>query len=432
MRILTIISCLFFFSTFCRGQNDDMYFISYFLDNYERGKYYESEGIGEDVEYLKLLLKIDSDTIKVVDTLNVLADFNFEDMIHFKQEKFFYFEEKSMHSLGEATHYSILDYSSDSLVMRRFARDLSVKSVMHFPYKKAYRVDVVRMCNEIDIETKELICRDKFFNSCRIKMKEFPEIFLPGICSPFQQQPFYRYKKFKKVDDNFKKTMGYKFPNEMPNAEFQIPNSFTVETSNILTTQINNDTYFLGNSELILEDGSQRECIWSLDKVSGKVDTIMPRNNFTYELNREGDWLYGTVVSVFDENKLKTEDRWADAFFAYELNSKDIASRYSLKNGPVPFLQDKTGKLILLHMPSRKRITIDLADPDSEILAMKENIVYYRIFDEIRRVEIDFISFSVLPDSDKLLCKNANFIPFTHHMFFYNGIKSRPVEEWVE
>jgi len=197
-----------------------------------------------------------------------------------------------------------------------------------------------------------------------------------------------------------------------------LPDSLAKSCSNEFAIEINNSKYLVGifvNYEPKFNDTIGQGRIYNKEKEEWqRIDLV----GINPHIKNWQEWLYGTGRTNYCI-------QWCDQEIA-----KKLKPRYDFTFGNMPNVAIYPGILYLYHIPSHKMIKWYPGDRDSEIITIHEGIIYYRVFDEIRTVELDTIKNEINWPSQKLLIKDKKRVPNIHWMFF--APKQDKVEEaWV-
>lgn len=183
---------------------------------------------------------------------------------------------------------------------------------------------------------------------------------------------------------------------DRPVFPFELPENMWLNEKRLLSIIINNNKFFIlpikwtqtneneiGSSWLAILDKNKKQ--WYQFQLKGNIQQA---RNF-------GDWLAGEVITsnvkVIKDNEGKIQDR----FFINRISPGHEIRRKENKQSGAPF-DDRTkflklyypGILYLLNLSKQKYIEWDTGQGDSEILLVQDEIVYYRINDEIYKVPI--------------------------------------------
>lgn len=77
-----------------------------------------------------------------------------------------------------------------------------------------------------------------------------------------------------------------------------------------------------------------------------------------------------------------------------------------------------TGKFFIYYVPTQQEIEYKGNDLDTELLFIKDDWVYFRDFDKIKRVRQEVVSFSLDKTSEVTICNDREMIPNVHHIFW--------------
>ena len=110
---------------------------------------------------------------------------------------------------------------------------------------------------------------------------------------------------------------------------------------------------------------------------------------------------------------------------------KDIppTTRYSNKYGFIPNLQFNTGKFFIWDLERNDFKVYVMGDLDTELLSIHEDWVYFRIFDEIRKIKLSDLDSRDYKQKTELLLKDKIRVPNIHQVFWAPEMPLRV--EWV-
>lgn len=436
---------------------DRLFLVMAYVDNFERDTTGGRNVVPIQPEYHKILYNVEADTLVVFDTLNVAPNHNLNRIIQYSDKQFFYLEEKSMFKIGSPNYFSILDYSGDSVIIRRYNSDEDADFWGYSAYPEAFFID-----NDIwiNIQYKRKLNYRALNRYCTfrvIKVDDYQRVYRSGVSSPFQYQPGFLYqypfihleknRKSYNLDDLYEKykneigsklkiTIGIHLKDyeQMPDSWIQIPRELRDSTISGVWVAINNDNYFVGGgvSKLKTEEGFAKSYRWIYDKKTEAIDTLLFDGQEDYRLKIYKDWLYGTAIlksEVFSSRYNRDTPEGREAL--YEKNRQITGGKYNLRNGKPPFLLNKTDQLILIHLPTKRKIKWHTGDIDSEILLAEGDKIYFRVYDEIRCVDIDLEKNAIAWSSETVIVKDKDIIPFVHHIFFSSTAQKKMEEVWI-
>lgn len=450
--------CVFINANFLMSQEDSkMFLLMAYEDSFDRDTSGSTKIEWND--YKKVLFNIQADTLVAFDTINVEENHSLNRLIHFTEKEFFYFEERNMFNYwGHPDYYSILDYSENKLTIRRVDVENSFNEYKHYSNLLTYLINgEVFIINQAKYDGKlRGIATNRFLNRENVSMIIENNIYRTGRSSPYHYEFAFSYfypfayvesignrtqseTIFKENIENYNSTLKIitgrtldKY-NEMPDAPVQIPRVYRDSTINRVDLVVSNENYFVvsGYSKIRNIPDSIVEYLWIFDKESNLIDTLNIQND-RYLLKNYNDWLYGTIVEKNRKPYQLDSYTEKERYNRYVQNQKIVEGKYNLKNGIPPFLLDKTGLLILYHIPTKKRIVWDTGELDSEILLIEDDKIYYRVYDEIRRIDLDSHKLNIDRDTDVILVQDKDKVPYIHHIFFSGTKQEKCKIEWVD
>lgn len=407
------------------NQNDSaLYFIMAFEDDFERvpNRYQTSFS-----EYDKILYRLDADTLALVDTLNATNGLRMKMLMHYPEQKLIYFEEIDLLGGREAEVISVLDYK-EGLALRRFKPDWDTTF-------QGYTLAIVPLLlnNELVFNNERTrrdnsytdYGRDRFFNKYRLAPQDFQNIVMPGFSGLQRSGPGgFAYSFVKGNFSQMKITRTLNF-SRMPAANIQLPDSLKNYNDPHVWVLINNERYFLGTGTINYTEASDsiRE-LWVYDKRRSSWKSILLPGLGTSKFMNYEDWLYGVILK--SSYHLSKNPSYKDSVMYFYNKYKD---RYSKQYGSPPDFVPLCGKLFLCHLPTNSLIIWDAGDLDAEVISISGHTVFYRVFDEIRAVELDENNLTIDWATDRILVKDQERIPYVHWMFF--APLSKIEEVWV-
>jgi hypothetical protein len=234
--------------------------------------------------------------------------------------------------------------------------------------------------------------------------------------------------RFTFPDKNFTKLkIGWSWKyDRMPDAPWQLPDSLKNENERYFDVWLNNDKYLALNFPLKEYTSNKTTKFYLLDKTNNSWDTIwLPAIAFSSYKN----WFYG-IEKIRDTcdfeiivSELCEKRKWEE--------KQKLEKKYNLHNGHPSSFLDYPGILFLYHVPSKKLIKWQAKDRDSEIIQIIDGYIYYRVFDELRKVKLDEKILNLDWSTDELIVKNKDIIPYVHHIFFSNTTQTKCEEVWV-
>ena len=381
---------------------------------------------GKYVCYKKLLFLMDGNKLKVIDTLNAAFPLMMNLITQFEDQKILYFEEEqitvSQLKENESPYYyfSILDYSKNNISLKRYRSDWDSSFLEHLDAIPIIKnKELIIMIEQGENGFDEAYGYDRNFRKYRIFMDDFQNPYIEGhrafLRSNIGRMTYEYDSSFQVLTIPFSNSLNYH-----PKALIQEPDSFKRRQDLDLWVIINNERYFVGCdgwNTALPEPYKQELKIYDKKRKIWSRWMYVNTRNF---INKE-DWLYGSISNFWKtlEEKEKIE----------EITNK-YKYRYDFTFGDMNEIGGYPGILYLYYIPTKMYIEWDTGDPDSEIITIHEDTIYYRVFDEIRTVELDTIKNEINWPSQKLLIKDKKRVPNIHWMFF--APKQDKVEKvWV-
>ena len=394
--------------------------------------YYPRQNYGSDSILLSCLYKLDLDTLILVDTLNYdPKSFNrVSYMRHFDAHKWILWHEKMTENNKEkyyieneqfpSQYISVLDYSSDSIVIRRVDTDSVAPSGESWSLNQTYLNG-----SELYFDFSADLSKNNYGSYALEKnLDNFiaisEDMFLERGYSKYESGPFYR--KFRgfpfSPSDHKLKYSYYKLPPKLwPDASVQLPYDSLngVIFSNFKIFYDTPDSQFMIGSRY--EYSGRKDSsglIFVYNKSLSKWDTILlPLYVSTFNVYNE-KLVYGTA---FEECYFPKCNR-IDSILSFR---KSNASKYSEKFGFTPSVANLTGVVFFLDLPSLSFTEITLSDIDSELLLIQDNFLYYRVYDKIYKSYIDIKNPTIDESTSELLVQDREVVPNIHHMFLHGG-----------
>ena len=398
---------------YSQAEEIHLHLVMAYVDYEERiygDRYYPPEP-----EYLKILFRLESDSLVVVDTLNSERGLKMNLLMNYPEQKLIYFEEIRIDGGIYPDAYSMLCYG-DSLVMTRFRPEWDTSFFEHkLPLVLIEKNGKYLMNNEWDIKGRleyDDYARDFYFNKYKLEPNDFQDPIMPRW--PGMQRAFPMGFVLKYIDDNFDEL---RIPRgDKPVAQIQLPDSLKEKDIRYFYPMLNNARYCAGGWQRHPGDTADATKIFILDKSNDEWHSLWLEGKGLNFMNWE-DWLYGTI-----KRKLPPLEKRIEVFDRYN-------GRYDEQFGKPDYLSRRPGIHYLYHIPTRKYIEWNMGDPDSEIILINDGKIYYRIFDEIRMVGLNTRKREIDWPSDKLIIKNKKIVPNVHWMFFAPKMDMKEV--WV-
>ena len=389
-----------------------------------------------DTTRSSILFLLNKGNLKSIDTINYNQKINtiMPECRHFEEFKFFYIREKGVKgewvtdrtghyymTWNEDNYVTVLDYSGDKIVLRKANAD-SIAMACNLLRGQSY-IDNGQLkytfsyCSNQEAYHRNVI--NKF-----MKVNELDEdIFLnhqyqrtePSIFYRMSSGVGFRINRNGELVLSFDGNLDYQKWNKV---DFQFP--YRVDSkrySNIQyllkTPACSKEIFFKG-----LKDGGTDSIAtyYIYDKNTKGFDSIISHFKI-YEMDvYQGHIGYGTLAlnASFKTNKPK---------------EMPPPSRYSNKYGDIPNLQYNTGKFFIWDLDRNDFKVYDMDDLDTELLSIHEDWVYYRIFDEIRKIKLSDLDSRDYKQKTELLLKDKIRVPNIHHVFWAPEMPLKV--EWV-
>lgn len=383
--------------------------------------------------YLNLLFRMENDTLHIIDTLNInpAGKFRTDNIIHVKNGKWIYLSEKSRYNKedypdADDDWVTVFDYSNIPFIKRRFIESSDGQRFLRSftsGFQTENRTTLINKVVGSDILIWFYMNNKVEYNEINVqKPVEFGHFSTGGYSNIETNHSVNRYwldtlgnlaLRWQKLGPGVKP----------PSAPFKVPEQFlNPKYHNFFKLVINN-----GSSDWMVGRGGKgvilSDTLIVYNKKSKKWSQSIKFPEF-FSLDIYKDFIYGTEAD-FNSNldSLLTPD-------ILEESISDFNRRGSNKYSQVPFMLDHTGKLFIYHIPTKKMIEWDNKDLDSEMLTVKDGWIYYRVFDEIRKVPLNEKKVKIVWDKQEVVIKNIDVIPHVHNIFWAPKT-DHIVEEWI-
>jgi hypothetical protein len=341
---------------------------------------------------------------------------------HFEEFKFFYIREQETRGkwvndksgryyfvFYETNFVSVLDYSRDTLVLRKAVAD-SISNHCRLLNGQAYLQDgellySFSVCDNQKRYERNVI--DKMLHVSAIK----EQTFLNGRYGKSEASFFGRnnaglpFSKTKgRLVISFDGTMDI---TQWPEADFQFP--YEVNAAKYSNISYLLKTPLCGKEVLhkrLFNGGTDSICSYYVyDKRTGLLDSITTPYQLS-GMNLYKDYIgHGTLALN-------------PAYSKNEEKDMPLPSRYLKVHGSVPNLQYNTGGFYLWDLRANEFKTYFFEDLDTELLSIYEDWVYFRVFDEIRRLRLSDLDSADYKQKAEVLYKDAERVPHIHHVFW--------------
>lgn len=445
---LLIFTILF---TSCAGQSTKSYkevpylIMSHSNDIYSH-KHIISSYKASDTSFASLLLSFDKGKLKVVDTLNY--DIKLNNMVnsvtHYDEFGFFTIGEEEKDNSKNITEllargenyifrsfFNIIDYSSGNIIKRKAEVDSLPDPHGASGDESGYIVDGIFMyiCkpNKDYSQGKSIYCVcDKYSKTVRpLTDKEWMENYYVKSHSGYIPNWYYNFvidtlgnirHRNSAVEDPYKWDI-YNFDYPKVKSEAKLVYSF------IIAYNTNNSKYLIGYKAIDGPDQPKgyKTIFYKQEKITRQWTVLKNLPSAKFNVYKD-EFLYGTIM----DHKYIHGEALEDTIAKYEIKNP---KKYSTKYATTPNKTFMTGKFFIYHVPTQRVIEYKGQDIDTELLFIKDDWVYYRDFDKIKRIKMDVSTFSLNPKSEETLCQDREMIPNVHHIFWASD---KPIEvEWL-
>lgn len=395
-----------------------------------------------DTSFLSILWRVEGDTLISVDTLNFDHSINNEiiELRHFDENKWFFIKERKKISDREfermagqgiicypSEYISVLDYSDNNLVLRKVDAKLfspyykrKFSSQNNFVIDGDLYYDYIQEWND---NTYGNYAINKYIKN-PIKIDEYT----------------YIHKKFVKRESAFydHKTTRFSFSKE-GKLVFNFDRSLPFEKWSELDYPILKDAkdgkvyagfnffYITPTSKYIIGykntygGGNANSPTYIYDKTNQKWDSCRV-NAWALKNVYIDEFAYGTLVNPCYTEKCN----YLDSIEDYKSKFKN---KYSEKYSFYPVIPWTSGKFGIFHIPTKKYIEFQAKDRDCEVIQIIDDWIYYRVYDELRRIKLNTDKVDFEYNTDELLYKDKDIIPNVHHVF--RAKKQALKVEWI-
>lgn len=423
----TILVSIFLLNViFLNGQTktNRLYFLM--ASSHDHISHWDSEALNPettDTTRPSVLYLFDRGGLKSIDTINFNHKMGstMSECRHFEEFKFFYIREQGLKgnwisdksgtyyfSINEGDYVSIIDYSSDTIVLRKAVTD-SINNGCYLlggpPYFKNNQLYYsFSQCDNQVNYNRNLISKSLFIEELG------EEAFKNSQYQTSESSLFYRmgknhglpFDKDGKLYSRFiqdigpKKLIDFQFPYKVNSKKYaNVIYLLKIPSCNI---EVLYKGLYSGATDSITT-------YYIYNKTMKQLDSIHTNFNIL-GMNLHKDYLgFGTLIlnSAYSKNKAK---------------DMPPVSRYSNKFGPIPNLQYNTGKFFIWDLNKNDFKTYFFDDIDTELLSIHEDWVYFRIYDEIRRIKLSDLNTKNYKQKTELLYKDKERVPHIHHVFW--------------
>ncbi|MBK7008563.1 MAG: hypothetical protein IPH94_02695 [Saprospiraceae bacterium] len=439
------------FITSCYGQSSKNYKeVPYLIMSHSNDinthKHIKSSYKASDTSFVSLLLSFDKGKINVIDTLNY--DIRMNNMVssvtHYDEFCFFTIGEGEKDNSKNITElltrgenymfrsfFNILDYSSGNIIKRKAEVDS-----LPIPHgtsgdEMGYIIDgnFMFVCKP----NKDLSNGKSFYNLT----DKYSKIVRPLTDKEWMQNYYIKshagyipnwYYNFvcdtlgNILHRNSSEDNPYKW--EIFNFDYPRVKSEAKAVSGLNILYNTNKSKFLIGFKQVRSEYQKKGLvspIYKKDKQTSQWTELKNLPSIQFSVYKD-EYLYGTIM----DHKNIHGEALEDTIAKYEMRNP---KKYSTKYATTPNTTFMTGKFFIYHVPTQRVIEYKGQDIDTELLFIKDDWVYYRDFDKIKRIKLDISTFSLNSKSDKTLCQDREMIPNVHHIFWAS---EKPIEvEWL-
>jgi|GEM_PF-4472717 len=384
----------------------------------------EVNKVESDSTIPSILFLLENQNLKLIDTINFYPKIGsiMPECRHFEKFGFFYIRENRIkgswvsdksgkyYDLNEYEDLiSILDYSTDTIYIRKAVADSILSGCFNLHGASYYKWDgtlqyTFSQCDNQKIYNRNVINKDLLIEEIQ------EQTFLNGLYCLSEASFFFRHQGGYPFNRNGNLVMSFNGENDIKDwrkIDFQFPYAVDVEKYSCIVHLLKYPTF---NKEVFfkrLYDGSTDSIItyYIYDRLTAELDSIST-TFYIYSMNIYNDIVgYGTLAlnPSFNRNL-----------------QKDLPnnSRYNKKYGVTPNLQFHTGSFYLWNLQTNDFTVFSFNDIDTELLSIHDDWVYFRLFDEIRRIRLDDLYLTDYQKNTELLYKDKDRVPHIHHVFW--------------
>ena len=378
-----------------------------------------------------ILFVLENKKLKTIDTINFNQRINTKmlECRHFEEFKFFYIRERDNHakalkgsewqlSFEDLNYVSVLDYSGDEIVVRKAIAD----SIANFCW--LFKGGAYLQENQLAYTFSECENQLPYNRNLINKYLQIDEImektFFNGGYERTESSYFYRNQ------------MGYPFDKEGNLVRVFIRDS---DVGRIAAFQfpykVNSKIY--SNIKFLLKSPLDEKEILFKELYSGASDSIT--TYYIYDKSLKQLDSISTAYKMFGMNLYQNKIGYGTlslnpGYSKQPERDMPSPSRYSKKFGFVPNLQYNTGKFYIWNLHTNDFNIYAFDDLDTELLSIHEDWVYFRVFDELRRIALPDLESPEYQQKSELLYQDRDIVPNIHHVFWAPEMPVRA--EWVK
>ncbi len=407
-----------------------------------------------DTSFISLLLSVEKGHLKVVDTLNY--DIKLNNMVnsvtHYDEFNFITFSEAEKDNLTREefsrrdpnyiikSYFNILDYSNGNIVKRKGESGLVGHGTSGD--NSGYIIDgnfmyVCKPNQDLSNGKSFYYVTDKFSKIIRpLTDKEWMENYYVKSHSGYRPNWYHTYpidtlgniRHRKSAEEDPYKWEIYNFEYPRVKSEAKLVYSFNIvyntnKSKYLIGYKAIKSKYLIGYKAIDGPDQPKgyKTIYYKQDKITRQWTELKNLPSEKFNVYKD-EYLYGTIM----DHKNIHGEALEDTIAKYEIKNP---KKYSTKYATTPNTTFMTGKFFIYHVPTQKVIEYKGQDIDTELLFIKDDWVYYRDFDKIKRIKLNTESFTLNPKTEETLCQDREMIPNVHHIFWASD---KPIEvEWL-
>ena len=351
-------------------------------------------------DYARVLWRLEADTLRVVDTLNIAPWYELAQVYHYPEEQWLLYTERKMIEDVSPRVVSILNYGGSDIILKSCWQD-SLPNDLEIGehYNDPYRTNQVLhgYINSPWDATKRktmpqdtvVYLLDRSLNLRPLQPLDLRFKYARGACSPFHPLTGELLSYYPVTGERLQISGSFVSHEKMnTDAPVQLPPSLRAGLNSDIVLSTTTPTYTTYRYIVKTPQGpdSCARVYFVHNHTTGRSDTFHLDCGQRYYLRQDGDWLYGTVTRT--DSSVQNVDYGLHYDYFAESRERWPGSRYDVTAGPPAKLADTTTALLFYHLPTGRRFSLPSRDPDTEMLLYHNATFYYRAFDQIRAVSI--------------------------------------------
>ncbi len=420
---------MFLDKLFSQEIQNNLYFITSNSEDVATLQYSSFETLRENTNIIyNTLWKLDHDTLLLIDTLNYCTKLNtnLKHLIHQEEEgcfiflewdrmdwKYLQFHPETEENYKSNEYISILRYFSDSLELKKIniknlPNSFKLLSPSNFLIdgNLNFKIGIDYIVPEYDYFLDK---NGKFSHQKRLW--DINNLYIKTESGAFERT--YQRNRFPGGKDGKLKSGHSKDFANWEDAIFQGPyNQKDKDKYQGFTIQYKtpNGKYIIGKKDLWNMTPKDSVVVyWFMNKATNVWDTFK-LNYFYPNFNvYNNEYIYGTGV-----NQLRYTNNTDTLSYLLAKNAKI----YSDSLGLVPVIQTLTGKFFIYHFPTKTFSEFIGKSLDTEVIQIIDDWIYYREYDEIKKMKLDNIKHKFDIETNQIVVKDFYKVPMIHHMFY--------------